>query len=229
MSAVAPFQHRVSVRTRRKRLVLFARTRLREGPQACRLPVVLGLVLLLAAVTQGQVVIGTVKSATASTVHIKSSAGDYTLFRDSATKIWRGRFYSDFSALHPGDEVDVRCRREPDGRLVVVELYANIDHLTGLITRIDPSGFRIDQNFDADPHSGYRRGPRDITYNSETAFENCAPEDLRVGRTVDIIGLKLGQVAVRATRVTIYEGKRPVRMPPGSVLPPNGSRKELKQ
>jgi hypothetical protein len=183
-------------------------------------------VVLLAVAGSWQVVIGTVDSATTSTLKVRSSAGVYTLSRDSGTKIWRGRYSPDFSVLHPGDEVVIRYRREPDGRLVVIELNANIDHITGIITQVRGSGFQVDQNFDADPRSGYRRGYREITYNPETVFEESAAEDLRAGRTVDIIGLKVDRIAVQATRIIIYDGHKPVRMRPGRVLLPNGSLKE---
>ncbi len=175
-----------------------------------------------------QVVIGTVASSTNSALNITSSADTYTLFRDSETKIWRGRNYPDFSVLHPGDDVSVRYRRDPDGRLVVNNLYANIDHVSGIITQVSKNGFQVYQNFDADPHSGYRRQYRDIAYDLETAFEDSAAEDLRPGRTVDIIGLKLDKVRVQGTRITIYEGNRPVRMRDGKVFLPDGRIQERK-
>ena len=82
----------------------------------------------------------------------------------------------------------------------------------------------MDQNFNADPQSGYRRGKRQITFNAKTAFEGSARQDLRVGRTVDIIGLETKDSGVQATRVIVYDGKVPVRMPAGArVIAPDGS------
>ena len=74
----------------------------------------------------------------------------------------------------------------------------------------------MDQNFNADPQSGYRRGKREITFTSKTRFEGSAREDLRVGRTVDILGIETAKSGVQATRVIVYEGNRPVRMPAGA-------------
>ena len=86
------------------------------------------------------------------------------------------------------------------------------------------SGFEVDQNFNADPRSGYRRGKRQIAFNSKTKFEESAREDLRVGRIVDILGLETAISGVQATRVIVYEGNRPVRMPAGiRVIAPDGS------
>jgi hypothetical protein len=98
------------------------------------------------------------------------------------------------------------------------------EHIDGRIKTVGKSGFVVDQNYNVtDPHSSYRRQNRRIVIDSHTRFEASARQDLRAGRDVDIIGTKDGS-AVRATRVIVYEGKRPVRMPAGArVILPNGS------
>jgi Domain of unknown function (DUF5666) len=99
-----------------------------------------------------------------------------------------------------------------------------LEHVWGRISAINKSGFEVDQNFNADPQSGYRRGKRQITFDSKTKFEESAPQDLRVGRTVDIIGRETTDGDVHATRITVYEGNAPVRMPAGArVTTPDGS------
>jgi hypothetical protein len=110
--------------------------------------------------------------------------------------------------------------------LVTATVFAQpgVEHVWGRITAINKSGFEVDQNFNADPQSGYRRGKRQITFNSQTKFEESARQDLRVGRTVDIIGIETTNSKVQATRVIIYEGNRPVRMRAGArVISPDGS------
>ena len=99
-----------------------------------------------------------------------------------------------------------------------------LEHVWGRISAMTKSGFEVDQNFNADPQSGYRRGKRQITFNSKTKFEESAREDLRVGRTVDILGLETTSSGVQATRVIVYEGNRPVRIRAGvRVISPDGS------
>ena len=101
-------------------------------------------------------------------------------------------------------------------------------HVWGRIESIGKSGFVIDQNYNADPHSAYARQDRRIILSSDTKFEGSERQDLRVGRDVDILGRKSGS-AVRATRVIVYEGNRPVRTPAGTrVILPNGSVSTLK-
>jgi hypothetical protein len=99
-----------------------------------------------------------------------------------------------------------------------------LEHVWGRISAVNKSGFEVDQNFNADPQSGYRRGKRQITVTTNTKFEESARQDLRVGRTVDIIGRETTDSGVLAARVTVYEGNAPVRMPPGGrVTSPDGS------
>jgi hypothetical protein len=98
------------------------------------------------------------------------------------------------------------------------------EHVWGRISAINKSGFEVDQNFNADPRSGYRRGKRQITFNSETKFEDSARQDLLVGRPVDILGRETTDGGVHATRIIVYEGNAPVRMPAGArVTAPDGS------
>ena len=40
-------------------------------------------------------------------------------------------------------------------------------------------------------------------FDSDTEFEESAPEDLRIGRDVDIIGLVTGDTRVQASRITV--------------------------
>jgi hypothetical protein len=97
------------------------------------------------------------------------------------------------------------------------------EHVWGRIESVGKTGFVVDQNYNADPQSAYVRQNRRIVIDTHTQFEDSARQDLRGGRDVDIIGTKRGS-AVRATRIVVYEGNRPVRMPKGArVILPNGS------
>jgi hypothetical protein len=93
----------------------------------------------------------------------------------------------------------------------------------GKIKSVGKTGFVIDQNYNADPQSAYVRQNRRIVIDSHTNFEETEREDLRAGRDVDIIGTTRGS-AVRATRIVVYGGNRPVRARAGTrVILPNGS------
>ena len=94
----------------------------------------------------------------------------------------------------------------------------------GIITKIDGGGESFDMltNSNADPPSGYVKKTLKVTVDSDTLFSASAKEDLKAGRDVQMVGLDLKNGVVRATRMTVYEGNRPVRMSDGKVLPPTG-------
>ena len=168
--------------------------------------------------------VGTARTITRDQIVIQTAAGSTLLYVDKETKIWRGQSGHVLTVVRPGDEVLVRYR-QTSNRWVAVDLYANITHIWGRITAVSTGGFEVDQNFNADPQSGYRRGERQITLSSDTQFEDSVRQDLRAGRTVDIIGLKMTDSVVQATRVIVYEGNVPVRMPAGArVIRPDGAK-----
>lgn len=166
---------------------------------------------------------GTARTITANRIVVQTGAGTTVLYADGETKVWRGQSGTELTIVQPGDRVLAKYRQVA-GLRMIVDLYANITHVWGRISAVTAGGFEVEQNFNADPQSGYRRGKRRITFDSKTKFEESVPQDLRIGRTVDIIGLETSHSDVQATRVTIYQGGQPVRMRPGApVRAPSGS------
>jgi hypothetical protein len=162
---------------------------------------------------QSQVVslMGTAKTIARDQIVLETGSGTTLLYADNETKVWRGQSGNVLTVVQPGDEIVAQYRQDSN-RLVIVDLYANITHISGRISAVTHDAFEVDLNFNADPQSAYKRGKRTIALNSDTAFVGSVPQDLRVGRTVEIVGLKTGST-VQATQVTVYEGNAPVRMP----------------
>jgi hypothetical protein len=169
------------------------------------------------------VLIGRLTAVSSEWIEVQDPAGTHVLYRSAASEIWRAKDYHDFSVLQPGDEVDIRYRNDSQSRAVVVRLWANIDKVEGRITRVSRDGFQVDENYGADPSSGYRRGLREIIYDAGTTWEASMAQDLKVGRDVFVIGLKLASGKLEATRVVVYEGNAPVRMKPGRIILPDGT------
>jgi hypothetical protein len=136
-------------------------------------------------------VLGRLTAVSPDSIEIQDSHGTHLLFSDQASTIWRGKERHDFSALQIGDEILVRYHIDPSSRAVVIALWANIDKVEGRITFVGRSGFQVDQNYSADPASGYRRRMREILYDSGTRWDESVVEDLKIGRNVFVIGLKL--------------------------------------
>lgn len=167
--------------------------------------------------------VGKAVGVTGNQLVVQTDGRSVLLYAGPQSQIWRGTTGSSLAVIRPGDDVTVRYRQDSSGRLVIENLSANIVHVWGRIRSVAAGQFEVEQNFNADPQSSYRRGLRQIAFDANTQFEASAPADLLAGRTVDIIGLKTSGSAVQATRIIVYEGNRPVRMPAGAAIAsPNG-------
>jgi hypothetical protein len=96
-----------------------------------------------------------------------------------------------------------------------VERIAN---LHAVVTTVTSTGFEVLTNPNADPQSAYRKENKAIRVDAATVFVASARADLRPGRGVEVIGQELPNGEVRATRVSVYEGNRPVRMRKDAVI-----------
>lgn len=183
------------------------------------------LTLAMGAQLSFSVVAGKAVSVAGDQIVVQSGPGSSVLlFADKESQVWRGKMTHTLSVVQPGDDVTLRYRKDSTGRSVIIDLHANIDHIVGRVSKLRTGEFEVDENYNADPHSGYRRGLRQIEFDSNTEFELSAPEDLRIGRDVDIIGLKTNDTRVQASRITVYDGNAPVRMPAGRrIILPNGT------
>ena len=91
-------------------------------------------------------------------------------------------------------------------------MWLNISNISVVITKVTGNTFEVLTNPNADPQSAYRKENKTIEVNVDTTFESSAQEDLIPGRNVQVVGLELGNGAIQATRVTVYDKNRPVRM-----------------
>jgi hypothetical protein len=94
---------------------------------------------------------------------------------------------------------------------------------SGVITKVNGDTFEVFTNPNADPQSAYKKERKLVRFDADTVFQSSEKRDLRVGREVQTVGLGLRNGIVKATRVTICEGKRPVRMGKGKVIAPDGT------
>jgi hypothetical protein len=117
--------------------------------------------------------------------------------------------------LQPGDEVFAHCRKDDAGRFVADEIWANLTTFYGVITSVDANRFEVLTNPNADPQSAYKKQHKSVVMNVDTIFQSSAKEDLKTGRGVQVVGLDTKDGKVTATRLTIYERNRPVRMGAG--------------
>jgi hypothetical protein len=190
---------------------------------------VIGVVPLMAAAQQRSPsahldvpVIGTVKGVSGETISVDSDGKVVSITVDRNAEIWKGKVFHDLSPAQIGDDLSARCRSGGKGKLVCEAIWLNIVNFFGVITRVHNNDFEVLMNPDADPQSAYVKKTKIVQVDSGTLFNDSAKEDLRPGRNVQVIGLDLKNGMIRATRVTVYEGKRPVRMKSGTILAPDG-------
>jgi hypothetical protein len=167
-------------------------------------------------------VIGTVKGISGNQIRVESGQRILAVATDERTEIWRGKTFHDLSPIQIGDDFSARCRADASGKLVAEVIWLNIVNFFGVITKVDGGGFEMLTNPNADPHSAYVKKQLKVSVDADTLFDSSAKEDLKLGRDVQMVGLDLKDGTIRATRLTVYEGNRPVRMGNGKVLPPTG-------
>jgi hypothetical protein len=161
-------------------------------------------------------IVGTVQSVSGNTVYINSSGGGpnglVALSTDARTEVWKGREFHDLSPVTAGDRVAARYHADASGNPVIDAMWLNISNISAVITKVTGNTFEVLTNPNADPQSAYRKENKTIEVDVDTTFESSAQEDLIPGRNVQVVGLELGNGAIQATRVTVYDKNRPVRM-----------------
>ena len=167
-------------------------------------------------------VIGIVNGISGNVISVDAGERVTAVSADERTEFWKGKTFHDLSPVQIGDDLTARCRADASGKLVAEVIWLNIVNFFGVITQVDGGGFEMLTNPNADPQSAYVKKKLKVTVDADTLFEASAKEDLKLGRSVQMVGLDLKNGIVMATRLTVYEGNRPVRMGNGKMLPPTG-------
>jgi hypothetical protein len=167
-------------------------------------------------------IVGTVERVDNAAIYVKTGVQLVSLTIDDNTEVWKGKYVHGLSSVETGDDITARYRTEASGKLVANALWLNAVNFSGVITKTAEGKFEVFTNPNADPQSAYKKEIRIVEFDGDTTFESSAKEDLRPGREVQVVGVHLENGNVRAARITVYEGKRPVRMGNGKIVLPNG-------
>ena len=158
-------------------------------------------------------------------VYIQSGVQLIALYSDDRTEAWKGRVFRDLSPVEVGDHIMAQYRTDASGKLVADAMWLNIVNFYGVITKTGDSEFEVFTNPNADPQSAYKKETKIVALDADTVFEDSVCQDLLLGRNVQVVGLDLKNGTTLATKVTVYDGKRPVRMGATPVTLPNGLRR----
>jgi hypothetical protein len=167
-------------------------------------------------------VIGKVQSVSGNTISVVTEDRVMEVMANANTEAWKGKTTHNLSQVQIEDDFAARCRTDDNGRLVAEAIWLNLVNFPGVITKVGDDSFEMLTNPNADPQSAYVKEMLKVIVDADTEFDNSAKEDLKVGRGVQLVGLDLKDGTIRATRVTVYEGNRPVRMKNPKIIPPTG-------
>jgi hypothetical protein len=135
-------------------------------------------------------------------ISIRSDKGTKTFQIDRNSTIWRGHFV-DVHQLHLGDEIDLRYRVSASGTAIATAVWANIDRWAGTITKVLPDRIQIAIT---DDDSG-PIGQATILFDRYTVFNEGTPKDFQIGNFLEVVGVKLGQSQMEASRVLHMLGR----------------------
>lgn len=160
----------------------------------------------LPAFGQQSTVIGTINRLADNEISVKTPRASFTIYAGDRTEVVRGKIYRGFSPLKVGDEISVRCEPNSSGKLLAVKIWANVVTFSATVKHVDGDDIEVVTISSAD----YSREEHRIVHlHADTTF-GTGRKDLSVGRDVRIVGLDVGNGAVDAARVALYNMDLPV-------------------
>jgi hypothetical protein len=175
-----------------------------------------GTLLLLVLLQQPPLItwIGRVTAVNPSEIHASSgpqgTLTNLTITLAPGGKVWKKSTFQDFSAIRVGDEITIRGYRVATGEVQATQIYANITRVNGRVKSI--SGMRFD--VEAFNEAAQPRGET-ITVSIDTQTVTCREQpfsiaEVQKGTEVEVIGLRLSNRQIAASRVDVYVNGRQV-------------------
>lgn len=130
-------------------------------------------------------------------ISLRNDRGTFVFRVNNATQIWRGGTVA-LDQLRLGDDLDIAysgVRRS--GRAVALEIDANIANWHGTIIKVGARSVQMSREDEHDDPDG----PATIFFDDHTVFDEGGSADLRVGGSLQVIGLDLGHDRMQATTV----------------------------
>jgi len=160
-----------------------------------------------AAFGQPSTVIGSIDRITASDITVKTPRGSFTIYAGSRTEVVKDKTFHDFSPLRVGDEISVRCEPNSSGKLVAVKIWANVVTFSATIKYVNRDDIEVVTSPNSDSH---REEHKIVHLYPDTTF-GTNRKYLIVGQDVRVVGLDVGNGAIDAARIALYNMDLPVR------------------
>ncbi len=155
---------------------------------------------------------GTIVSIEGQVITAMTPTGQVTMVLASGGTVWKRYTRRDISRLIVGDNLVVSGYFGAGGVLEAVDIRANVASFFGLIQNTSAGGFQV--------HTRYGF-VRNVQIGPDTLDSRNMPisaGEIRPGREALVVGLKLPDGTVQATKVLIYEDGRQVPFSPGTVI-----------
>jgi len=159
--------------------------------------------VFLCAAASADTLVGTVVSIDKNQLRVKSSAGEVQLQADEKTSVIKAKVSHDLSPLAVGDVVKVNFHGESPEPLVAVNIVAEVA-VSGVIKESAPLRITIV------PDSKTGGVSRTVFLSPDTKY-GTRKADLTVGRKVQVTGWDVGDGAVDAEKIAIYNTDLPAQ------------------
>jgi hypothetical protein len=151
----------------------------------------------LAAAEEQFTIIGTVNKLAHKQISVKTPRGLFLIATDTDD--------NSRTPLKVGDEISVRCKPDAAGKPVAVKIWANIVTFSAIVRYVDGDDIEVLTI----PNADYPKEEHRVVHlQADTAF-GTSRKDLTVGQRVRIVGLDVGDGAVDAARIAIYNTDMP--------------------
>ncbi len=150
------------------------------------------------------IIVGTISKLARNQISVKTTTGFFVIPADDMTEVVKEKNYRDLSLLRVGDEISVHCRN-PAGKPIAAKIWANVVTFSATVKYVNGDDIEVltipTADYPIEEH-------RIVHLYPDTVF-GTTRRDLSVGQTVRIVGLDVGNGAVDAARIALYDTYTP--------------------
>jgi hypothetical protein len=170
-------------------------------------PALLALTLVRLVFGQQSTVIGTISKLADSEIQVKTPRGSFTIYAGDRTEVLKGKTYRGLAPLKTGDEISVRCEPDSAGKVFAVKIWASVVTFTATVKHLNQDDIEVVTSPSADSQ---REEHKIVNLHPDTVYSTNR-KDVAVGQDIRVVGLDLGNGAVDAARIALYNTDLPVK------------------
>jgi hypothetical protein len=154
-------------------------------------------------------IVGTIYKLTRNQVSVKTARGSFMIPADDRTETVKDKSYPGLSFLKVGDEVSVHCHN-PTGKPVAVKVFAKIITFSATVRYVNGDDIEVLTI----PNADYAREEHRLVHLYPDTVFGASRKELSVGQDIRVVGLDVGNGAVDASRVALYNTDIPINKGP---------------